>query len=283
MKVLKKAFTEGTAWTGEDEDEVEEERSPAKNKDSQQDGERDRPFHARGLAPAFLKRSDASGMYVGQHEHVQVERSVEHQGYAEEGNQAHDYGVVGVVNDEEDAGGDAGEPNQNDDGDGAVRGHDAVVAQRVKDGDVAVCGDGAQEGERGNHGAANHHVDDIVQVAQRAWVHIQEVVVVQEHEYGFNHVADAHQHVGHCQAADEVVHGGVQVAVPDDGQDHQDVLHQADQTQRQEQFLRDPDMDTVKKVALSARGVGFVVVQDFGQRVELRVEIAQGVVADIHV
>lgn len=261
---------------------MEEERPPAQNEDTEQDGEGDRALHAGGLAPAFVKRGDAPRVHVGQHEHVQVERRVEHQGDAEEGDQAHDDGVVGVVHDEEDAGGDAGQPHYRDDADGALRGHDAVVAQRVEDGDVAVRGDGAQEGERGHHGAADHHVDDVVQVAQHARVHVQKAVVVQEHEDGFHHVADAYQHVGHGQAADEVVHGRVQVAVPDDRQDHQDVLHQADDAQRQEKLLRDPDLDAARQVPLTERGVRFVLVHDFSQRVELHVEIAQRAVVEIH-
>lgn len=228
VKVPEEAVAERTGGASQDEDEMEEERSPAQNEDTEQNGEGDCPFHAGGLAPAFMERSDAPGVHMCQHEHVQVERSVEHQGDAEEGDQAHDDGVVGVVHDEKDAGSDAGQPHHHDDGDGALRGHDAVVPQRIEDGDVAVRGDGAQEGERGHDGAADHYVDDVVQVAQHAWVHIQEAVVVEEHEYCFYHVADAHQHVGHGQAADEVVHGRVQVAIPDDRQDDKDVLHQAD-------------------------------------------------------
>lgn len=156
-----------------------------------------------------MESHDAPGVHVRQEEHVQVQHGVKHQGCAEEGNEAHDHSVVSVVHDKEDAGGDAGQPHHHDDGHRALRGHDAVITQRVKDGDVAIRGDGAQEGEWGHHGAADHHVDDVVQVAQHARVHVQQPVVIEEHEYGLHHVADTDQHVGHGQAADEVVHGWV--------------------------------------------------------------------------
>lgn len=261
VKVSEETVAEGAGGAGEDEDEVEEEGAPAQNEDPEQDGEGNRPLHARGLAPAFVESHDAPGMHVRQDEHVQVEHGIKHQGDAEEGHEAHDDSVVGVVHDEEDAGGDAGQPHHRDNGDGALRGHDAVVAQRVKDGDVAIRGDGAQKGERGHHGAADHHVDYVVQVAQHARVHVQQAVVVEKHEYGLHHVADADQHVGHGQAADEVVHGRVQVAVLDDGQNHQDVLHQADEPQRQEELLRDADLHAAQRVSLPGGGVCFVLLR----------------------
>lgn len=147
VKVPEEAVAEGAGGTGEDEDEVQEEGSPAQDEDAQQDGEGDSALHAGGLAPALAEGHNAARVHVRQHKHVQVEHGVEHQRGAEEGDEAHDDGVVSVVDDEEDAGGDAGQPHHRDDGDGTLRGHDAVVAQRVEDGDVAVGGDGAQEGE----------------------------------------------------------------------------------------------------------------------------------------
>ena len=272
VKVSEETVAEGVGGAGEDEDEMEEEWAPAYNEDPEQDGEGDRPLHARGLATAFMERHDAPRVHVRQEEHVQVQHGVEHQRGAEEGHEAHDDRVVGVVHDEEDAGGEAGQPHHHDDDDGALRGHDAVVAQRVKDGDVAVRGDGAQEGERGHHGAADHHVDDVVQVAQHTWVHVQQAVVVEKHEDGLHHVADADEHVGHGEAADEVVHGRVQVAVLDDGQNHQDVLHQADEPQRQEELLRDADLHAAQRVSRSAGGVRVVLVHIVTELAELHVE-----------
>lgn len=286
VKVPEEAVAEGAGGTGEDEDEVQEEGAPAQDEDAEQDGEGDRPLHARGLAPALAERHNAPRVHVRQHEHVQVEHRVEHQRGAEEGDEADDDGVVGVVDDEEDAGGDAGQPHHRDDGDGALGGHDAVVAQRVEDGDVAVRGDRAQEGERRHHGAADHHVDDVVQVPQHARVHDHQPVVVEQHEDGLHHVADAHQHVGHGQAADEVVHGRVEVAVLDDGQDDQDVLHQADDPQCQEELLRDADLHARQRAVVSGGDVRVVVLQKVAVRAEIHeewVEVVRGPVARLHV
>lgn len=219
-----------------------------------------------------MESRDASGVDVRQDEHVQVEYGVEHQRGEEEGDEAHDDSVVGVVHDEEDAGDEAGQPHQDDDDDGALAGHDAVVAQRVKDGDVAIRGDGAQERQRWHHGAADHHVDDVVQVPQHAGVHVQQAVVSQEHDYGFHHVADAHQHVGHGEAADEVVHWWVQVAVPDYCQNDQDVFHQADESQSQEQLLWDADLKAAQQIALPSRWVCLVVFCNVNNRSKLHME-----------
>lgn len=191
---------------------------------------------------------------------MQVQHGVKHQGGAEEGHEAHDDSVVSVVNDEEDARSDAGQPHHHDNRDGALRGHDAVITQRVKDGDVAIRGDSAQEGERGHHRAADHHVDDIVQVAQHARVHIHQAVVTEKHEYGLHHVADTDQHVGYGQAADEIVHGRVKIAVLDDSQNHQDVLHQTDKPQSQEELLGDADLHAAQRVSLSGGDVRFILL-----------------------
>lgn len=263
VEICKVTITEGVGGAGEDEDEVEEEGTPAQNEHTQEDGERDGSLHAGGLTSVFVESHDASGVHVRQEEHVQVQDGVEHQGGAEEGDQAHDDGVVSVVDDEEGAGGDAGAPHHHDDGDGPLRGHDAVVPQRVEDGDVAVRGDGAKEGEGGHHRAADHHVNHVVQVAQHARVHVQKAVVIEEHEHGLHHITDTDQHVGHGQAADEVVHGGVQVSVLHDGQDHQDVFHQADNSQSEEELLGDADLHAAQRVLISVGYVGFIVLHEF--------------------
>jgi len=255
VEIPKEAAAEGLRGAGEHQDEVEEERPPAQDEHPEQDGECDGALHAGALPAALVEGNDAPRVQVGQDEHVHVQHRREHQGDAEEGDQAHDHRVVGVVHDEQRAGGEAGQPHQRDDGHGALRGHDAVVAQRVEDGDVAVRRDGAQEGQRGHHRAAGHDVDDVVQVAQHARVHGQQSLLRQQDEHRLHHVADAHQHVGHGQAADEVVHGRVQVAVLEDGQHHQDVLHQADEPQDEEEFLGDAELHAAHGVGLRVRGV----------------------------
>lgn len=242
---------------------MEEEGAPAYDEYAQEDGERDGSLHARGLAPVLVKSHDAPRVHVCQEEHVQVQHGVKHQGGAEKRDKAHDDGVIGVVHDEEGAGGDAGAPHGHDNGDCALRRHDAVVTQRVKYGDVAIRGDGAKEGERGHHRAADHRVNHVVQVAQHAGVHVHQAVVVQKHEDGLHHVADTDQHVGHGQAADEVVHGRVQVSVSDDGQNHQDVFHQADNSQSEEEFLRDAGLHAPQSVLISVGYVRFIVLHEF--------------------
>lgn len=202
-------------------------------------------------------------MHVRQEEHVHVQHGVKHQGDAEEGDKAHDDGVISVVDDEKDAGGDARAPHDHDNGDGALRRHDAVIAQRVKYGDVAIRGDGAKEGERRDHRAADHHINHVVQVAQHAGVHVHQAVVVEKHEHGLHHVADTDQHVGQGQAADEVVHRWVQIAVFHDGQNHKDVLHQADKSQSEEELLGDEDLHAAQRVLVPVGCVGFIVVHEF--------------------
>lgn len=112
-----------------------------------------------------------------QDEHVQIEHRCENQRDAEEGHETGDDCVVSVVDDKQRAGGDAGQPNHRNDGDGTLCGHYAVVAQGVEDGDVAIGCDGAQEGQRGHHRAADHDVDDVVQVTQHPCCHTQKAVV----------------------------------------------------------------------------------------------------------
>lgn len=262
VEISKVTITKGIGGAGKDEDQMEEEGTPAQDENTQEDGERDGSLHARGLASVFVKGHDAPRMHVRQEEHVQVQHGVKHQGAAEERHKAHDDGVVGVVHNEEGAGGDAGAPHDHDNDGGALRRHDAVITQRVKYGDVAIRGDGAKEGERGHHRATDHHVNHVVQVAQHARVHVHQAVVIQKHKYGLHHVTDTDQHVGHGQAADEVVHGRVQVSVFDDGQDHQDVFYQADKPQSEEEFLRDADLHAARRALISVGDVRFVVLHE---------------------
>ncbi|KFP70375.1 hypothetical protein N310_09828, partial [Acanthisitta chloris] len=137
------------------------------------------------------------------------------------------------------AGGGAGQPDAGHGHHSALQRHDAVVAQGVEDGDDAVDSDDPQEGEGGYDGAADEHVDDVVHVADNVGTHHQHSVLQQQHEEHLHQVADAHQHVGHRQAADEVVGGRVQVPVLQDGSHHQQVLHQTHQPQHQEQLVGD--------------------------------------------
>lgn len=100
-------------------------------------------------------------------------------------------------------------------------------------------------------------------MAQHPGVHVHQAVVIQKHEYRLHHVADTDQHVRHGQAADEVVHGGVQVSVFDDGQNHQDIFHQADKSQSEEEFLRNADLHAPQRVLISVGYVRFIVLHEF--------------------
>lgn len=139
--------------------------------------------------------------------HVQVKHSVEDESSAEESDKTYDDSIVRVVDNKEDAGRDAREPNHNNNGYGALGGHDAVVAQRVKDSNVTVSRDCTQKRQGRHHGAADHYINNVVQVTQHPWMHVQQSVVVEQHKDGLYHIADTDQHVRHCQTANEVVHG----------------------------------------------------------------------------
>lgn len=130
-----------------------------------------------------------------------------------------------------------------------------MVAEGVEDGDVAISRDGAQEGQRGQHRAADHDVYDVVQVAQHPCSHTQKAVVREQHKHRLHHVAHTDQHVRHGEAADEIIHRRMQVSVLDDGCNNQNVLHQAYQAQHQKQFLRDGDLVDARHVHVTDRHI----------------------------
>ncbi|KFO92647.1 hypothetical protein N320_08467, partial [Buceros rhinoceros silvestris] len=134
--------------------------------------------------------------------------------------------------------------------------HDAVVAQGVENGDVAVHGNDPQEGEGRHDGAADEQVDDIVHSVDDAGARDQHAMLQQQQEEHLDQVADAHQHVGDGQAADEVIRG---VPVLQEGGHHQQVLHQAHQPQRQEQLVGDVE-PLAPGVAGPGRGVALVAL-----------------------
>ncbi|KFO95630.1 hypothetical protein N300_09140, partial [Calypte anna] len=91
------------------------------------------------------------------------------------------------------AGDSAGQPDAGHGHHGPLQGHDAVVAQRVEDGDVAVHGDDPQEGEGGHDGAADEHVDDVVHVADDGGSDHQHTVLQQKQGERLRTGADGHQ------------------------------------------------------------------------------------------
>lgn len=126
--------------TGDHQDEVQEEGSPADDEDPQQDGERDGPLHAGPLVDGVVtgEGGDALDVRAGQHEHVAVEGSHDEEHGEEHGDQADDDGGGVRVDDEDDAAACAESPDSPDDAACSLHCHDVVVPQRIEDGDVPV-------------------------------------------------------------------------------------------------------------------------------------------------
>ncbi len=86
------AHTVEVPRTGDHQDQVEEEGSPADDEDPQQDGQRDGPLHAGPLVDGVVagQGGDAFDMRTRQHEHVAVEGGHDEQHGEEHGDQADD-------------------------------------------------------------------------------------------------------------------------------------------------------------------------------------------------
>nr|KAF6271116.1 hypothetical protein mMyoMyo1_010898 [Myotis myotis] len=238
VEVPEDAVAGGVLRTEDDEQEVQEEGAPAEEEDAQQGGESGSPFEAEALggrALPLVQPGDATGVLARLHQHADVQHRHERQQGHKEADQTEQDGRVVVVGDEEGAGDDAGHPDARDGPPHPGQRHDAVVAQRIEDGDVPVHGDGGQEAEAGHHGATDEHVQDVIQLLHRGGLGRQRARLQQQHNGCAQHVAHAHQQVRYGQAADEEVHGRVQVAVLGDGGHHQHVLHQAHQPQAEEE------------------------------------------------
>lgn len=81
-----------------------------------------------------------------------------------------------------------------------------MVLERIEDGEVPVHRDRQQAADGGEQGAADHRVDDVVNIHREA-LRVRVCAVQQGDDNGFRPVGNAHQHVSHSQAADEEVHG----------------------------------------------------------------------------
>ena len=248
----------GVGGAGYDEDEVEKEGRPAEDEHPQQDGDGDGPPHARVLLRCHpdggWQCRDALDVQPGEEEHVHVEGAHEKQHGQEHGDEAHDDRLALGVDDEHHAADAAAQPDGRDQAERLPHGHEAVVAERVEDADVPVDGDGQEVADGGHQGDADHGVEDVVHVLEELVLEGQVVAVDDGDHDGLQGVGHAHQHVGHGQAAEEEVHGRVQVAVPDHGQDDQDVLHQAGDAQSQEDLRLDEHLLAEAPAALVAEG-----------------------------
>ena len=254
------ADTVGVGGAGYYEDKMEEEGGPAEDEDPQQDGDGDCPLHAgvllRGRSISGWQRGDALDVQPGEEEHVHVEGAHEQQHGKEHGDQAHDDHLALGVDDEHHTADAAAQPDGHDQGQCLPHGHDAVVAECIEDGDVPVNRNGQKVADGGHQGDADHGVKDIVHVLDELVLQGQVVAVDHGDHDGLQGIGHAHQHVGHSQAAEEEVHGGVQVAIPDHRQDDQDVFQQADDAQGQEDLGLDEDLLTEAAAALVAEGRG---------------------------
>ena len=254
---------------GDVEYQVQEEGRPADHEDPQQYGQRDRALHAGALAHGARAWQDRDPLRVesGREEHVDVERRHESQHGDEDGDEADEHGAAVRVNDEQDARRRAGRPDGADGGRHAPHRHDGMVLERVEDGEVPVHGDGQQAADGGQQGAADHRVDDVVD-AHREALRVRVRAVQQGDDDGLRPVGNAHQHVSHSQAADEEVHGRVQVLVLGDGHNDQNVLQQADGPQSHEHLGRDEELLVAAPGRLAfCRGLGDVGGQSAGAAV----------------
>lgn len=191
---------------------------------------------------------------------MHVESAHEEQHGEEHGDETHDDHLAVRVDDEHHATDAAAHPDGYDQGEGLPHGHDAVVAERIEDGDVPVHGDGQEVADGGHQGDADHRVEDVVHVLDEPVLEGQVVAVDDGDHDGLQGIGHAHQHVGHGQAAEEEVHGRVQVAILDHSQDDQDIFHQADDAQRQEDLRLDEDLLAEPAAALVAEGRGCKVL-----------------------
>lgn len=73
-------------------------------------------------------------------------------------------------------------------------------------------------------------------------LHHQLPVSEQVDDYGLPGIGDAHQHVGHGQAADEEIHRRVQVFVFHYGANDQDVFQQTDDAKDEEHLSGDVEL-----------------------------------------
>lgn len=226
---------------GDHEDEVEEERRPAHHKHPEEDGEGDGALHVRPLVDGRVARQRRDPLHVQtcQQEHVDIEGGHEHQHGEEHGDETDEHRGTLRVDDEEDTRHDAARPDAADDHGCSPQRHDVVVSQSVEDGDVAVNGNGQQAADGGQQRAADHGVKHIVHALDEPDRNAQVASVDERYDDGLRRVGDADQHIGYCEAADEKVHGGVEVLVFNDRSNNQDVLQQADDAQSEEDLSGD--------------------------------------------
>lgn len=188
--------------------------------------------------------SDVLNVKQDEKEHVHIEGAHEQQHGKEQGEQAHDDHLALGVDNEHHTADPAAQSDGRNQGQHLPHGHDAVVAKYVEDGGVPVDCNGQEVADGGHQGDADHGVKDIVHVLDE--LVLEGLVVAVDHGdreslQGIGH-ALMDMHISHGQAAEEDVHEGVQVAIPDHSQDDQDVFQKADNAQGQEDLRLEEDL-----------------------------------------
>lgn len=105
IKVGHEAYTVRVVGAGDIENQVEEKRSPAHNKDSNQNGEGDGPFHVGPLADRASPRKNSNlfDVHPCHHKHMDIEGCHENEHSEEHANETDDDNTTVRVNDEQNA------------------------------------------------------------------------------------------------------------------------------------------------------------------------------------
>ena len=196
---------------------------PTENEDPEQDSQCDGPSHV-----GFGKGGGPPGVGAGQQEHVHVEALDEGQHQREQRCEGDHCGDVMGEGHDGDATACAACPEDRQDDEGTVWGHDAVVLQSVEDCDVAVSGDHRQAADGAKKGEDEQGVHHIICCAFKTASRL-EVTHVSEHDQNvFQNLVQAPQHIGNSQAADEKVHGRLKTLILGHSQKDHQVLQNPD-------------------------------------------------------
>lgn len=212
-------------------------------------------------------------MRTRQHEHMAIEGGHECQHDEEHGDQAHNDGRVVRIDYEDDSTAGAEGPNPPDDERGPANRHDVVVSQSVENRDVAVNGNSQKTTHGRYHRDADHRVKNVVHLSDEMVLHHQLPVSEQVDDYGLPGVGDTHQHVGHGQAADEEIHGRVQVFVFHYGTNDQDVFQQTDDAKDEEHLSGDVELLACFRLGM---GWGLGSVEEVRNRTRINMHGPEG-------
>lgn len=202
--------------------------------------------------PVDWQGGNAFDMQARKQEHVDIQGSHEEQHGEEHGDKADNDSFTFIVDNEHDATDDTSNPNNSNQRQGFSHTHDAVVTERVENGNVPVDGYDQKVAYGGNQRDTDHWVKDIVHVLDEPVVDDQ-VPIAQDGDHdGLQGIGHTHEDVCSCQATKEEVHGRMEVSILDHSKDNQDILQKADDPQGQEDLCLDGDLFTEPMVAPAA-------------------------------